>query len=618
MKLTKLTVQGFRSLNPLTLAFDPLTVLIGENDAGKSSVLDLLDLVLNNKQPDDNDYHLIEDDKPCNQINVEIEFLLEPEDKDALPYAIGTQLSVKFIYDRKTNSREAFYKGAVPKDPGIRQDFTKLNAQKQKEVIQKLDPTLSNSQISNSKKRLDWWTEYLANASTIEDWVEIPARWGVLLPRFERYSAMDYRTPESFITKTLKTVYEQTIYEEISDGNTTVRQLIKPLQKVQREATERIVKKVLELKGHIKRYNRRITDINYDPKFDFATALQPGDFRIDQGKGLRTLIKTGDGTKRRMFMGILDWERTVTLEQASKSARLPTVIRGYDEPDTNLHYEAQRLMYQTISDIVNAKNSNTQAILCTHSLTMIDRAPTKSIRLFRLADSGQTTVDQLQTDQDPEVEKFLKELSLELGITNSIMFYERCFILVEGPTESNALPMLYKRLYGYSPIEDGIRIIATGGNSGVSEFLKLLLYNRKELLLIFVDKDCETEKSAKLRPTQLKTIGFDEEFINNRVLFIGDKEFEDAFSNSAIVHCLQGNYSKSDDSAAWKEDEIEPLRSEPKFSTALQKIIWEHANLPFRKPEFGRAISETCQLDEIPQEIRDLFVLARSIVGLAN
>lgn len=57
MKLLKLKVTGFRSLNDAEINLSDLIVLIGENYAGKSSVLDLLNIFFNNRIPDFDDYH---------------------------------------------------------------------------------------------------------------------------------------------------------------------------------------------------------------------------------------------------------------------------------------------------------------------------------------------------------------------------------------------------------------------------------------------------------------------------------------------------------------------------------------------------------------------------------
>ena len=43
--LTRLLIRGFRSLRDVELTFGRLTVFCGPNDAGKSSLLDVVDLL---------------------------------------------------------------------------------------------------------------------------------------------------------------------------------------------------------------------------------------------------------------------------------------------------------------------------------------------------------------------------------------------------------------------------------------------------------------------------------------------------------------------------------------------------------------------------------------------
>ena len=105
--------------------------------------------------------------------------------------------------------------------------------------------------------------------------------------------------------------------------------------------------------------------------------------------------------------------------------------------------------------------------------------PTQNIRLLRLNSEGATTVEQIITNDDAEIESFLNDLARELGITNFSLFYEKCFILVEGATEENALPVLYKRIYRSSLLEDGIQIQNLNGIGAAKQFLKLLSHNRQ-------------------------------------------------------------------------------------------------------------------------------------------
>lgn len=56
MKLRTLTVSNFRCYRiPFTISFDDLTTLIGRNDAGKSTLLEALDVFFNEKSLDKND-----------------------------------------------------------------------------------------------------------------------------------------------------------------------------------------------------------------------------------------------------------------------------------------------------------------------------------------------------------------------------------------------------------------------------------------------------------------------------------------------------------------------------------------------------------------------------------
>lgn len=617
MKLVSIEGEGFRSLKEVEISFEPLTVLIGENDSGKSSVLDLLDIVLNNRIPEESDFHLIGQEKRIDKIQVILSFRLYDDDVEAKKYSIDDLVKLKKTFDFGGN-QESWYLGEKPIDERLNVVFESLTAQQQREKIIDLDANVDNEDLRNAETRMEWFNSFKNNAPKKPDWVLTPTGLISLLPRFERYSAMDYNDPRNIISKTLIQVYEQTIFETEDIGDLPTKRLVEPLRDVEAQARANIQIKVRELKSHIQKYITDIHNIGYEPAFDFRSSLKPGEFLLDRGYGLHAFSRIGDGTKRRMFMAVTEWDRDVTLERTKTGSNLPSIIRGYDEPDTNLHYYAQRLMFYSISEIVNVENSYIQAILCTHSLTMIDRAPALNIRLFSLNDKGCTTIDQLITNDDPNIEYFLKELALELGITNSLMFYERCFVLIEGNTEESALPILYRKLNGRSLIEDCIRLINLKTNSAAREFLKLLGQNRREIIIIFVDKDSDNCKDANLSRASLNQLGFDDEFISEQVLFIGDQEFEDAFSDISISRTLQLHWPKSDGNE-WSTDEISALRSQGKFSELLRKTVWGNTpqdGNPWSKPIFGRALAESCEIHEIPEAIIDLFTIARKITGI--
>lgn len=54
-----------------------------------------------------------------------------------------------------------------------------------------------------------------------------------------------------------------------------------------------------------------------------------------------------------------------------------------------------------------------------------------------------------------------------MGLKNSILLHERCFLVVEGDTEMNALPGLFYKLYGMQLQAAGICLVNGEGDTGV-------------------------------------------------------------------------------------------------------------------------------------------------------
>src|SRR5690606_35129053 len=177
-------------------------------------------------------------------------------------------------------------------------------------------------------------------------------------------------------------------------------------------------------------------------------------------------------------------ERTVRAEVPHLAS-----FRVYDEPDVNLDYAAERQLFGNIIDAVLAAGSRTQAVVCTHSLTLVDRAPAGSINLIQASDEGTRRIQCLVGDDDDEVREFLSEVGRSVGIANSSFFYERAFLVVEGESEENAIPILYKNLFGRSLVQDGIAIVPMFTCSAWRATLHLLRRHKAEVTVMLLDQD---------------------------------------------------------------------------------------------------------------------------------
>jgi len=607
MELINVEIKNFRCLQDVSIPFRELTVLIGENDAGKSSVLDLLDLVLNDRKPEDSDYYFYEDGTEKHKTRAEeIEAVLTFR-----PYA-NQEISQELLSpDGRCRLKKRFTKesgetwinGRLYDLDFLNQDFVAMKVSELDSIIQ--ENGLGIERRANKEEKIKMIQDFKETASFHTDWV--PSNISALreyLPRFERYRSLDYQDPINVVMKTLRAVYESKIYE--TDEN-DIRQPIASLRDLKIDIETELNKKVSELLLYIQRYNQRVQRVEFNPTIDFSGGLKSGQFSIDDGRGFHWLNKCGDGTKRRLLMAFFDWEKEVLGKQLTRP-----LLRGYDEPDVNLHYEAQRHMYRTIRDLVYQENSVIQAIVCTHSLTMIDHAPATSINLLRLCGFGMTTVNYLDTLEDQDIEDFLGNLASELGITNSILFYERCYIIIEGPTEENALPIFYRRLFGHSMIEDGIRLINIEGNGGKKGLLKLLGKNRQHLTLAFLDQDTQSSNDFVVA-------GFNSELAEDYLVLIGQKEFEDAFSDDTICLCLNTVWPRSD-GEPWLPDHISHIRvnETKKYSDRLMETVFlgTSSDIKVSKPVFGQKLASFCPTKDIPDKIVLLFDKARKIAQI--
>ncbi|MCK4796531.1 MAG: AAA family ATPase, partial [Spirochaetes bacterium] len=434
------------------------------------------------------------------------------------------------------------------------------------------------------------------------------------LPLFEYYGNSDYGNPQKLIENTLSSVYRTFFYNYDKEGNEVLKNDLEIKQKEIRKELDKKIKD--ELKTKVKNIIGKVETIAGDYDINFAEGFRLSNIIVDFGTGRRSINNIGEGSKKRLFLAIMEWDKEIRSKDSHKR-----VIRGYDEPDSSLHYSAQKEMYYTLEKISKNESAKVQPLICTHSISMIDRTPAKSINHI-VHENGVSTINILTGSDDSDIKEFLDKVSEISGMKNSSIFFERCFVIIEGPTEYNALPILYKKYHDRSLSEDGIVLLNIEGNGSWKNFLKLLVRNKSKATLMLLDTDTNlngTKNEVNIK--SLKKIGFDQQFLNNSVILIGDKEFEDVFPNNVICRCLNKYWPKINDEV-WIEEDIEPLRDHDKFSDSLKKIVAEYINesnadIDFlSKPEFGLKIADVIEKQEIREidELSNLFTRANEII----
>jgi len=343
----------------------------------------------------------------------------------------------------------------------------------------------------------------------------------------------------------------------------------------------------------IRLFIKNLTDIRVEPIY------QTRDLNIDakvklleNGKEIN-LQKKGDGTKRRISLALLEFKKDQQILENDNST-----IYLLDEPDTHLHVKAQIELLQTLQAFAQAGN---QVILTTHSPFLINAVKPNQIRLFSLDGENCTKVRHLH-DQPLLSASILQSI----GIENVYLFFARTIILVEGETEQTFVTNYFLRKMSRTINADLIKIINVEGIHNIFGFAKGILevHNPEKILAVF-DNDISEETNELIGRLNL---------LDKNKFIIGNKEFEDAFSDEVLYACWKKYHEDNGRECPkdWSIKNINHVREEcannqdKKFSTEIKRL--NASGKPMTKPIFGHALAQYIDEKDLPPRFSELFI----------
>jgi len=249
LELKDLEIKGLKCYQDSgIIPFHNLTVFIGENDAGKSTILDALEYFLLNKTIP---LELFRHD--VDTIEITCTFTSSMEIEDLNHYILDGEFKVKKTFTKNSEFKTEIL-GKVYKDNDLN-IFENMNASDLKALLEKLGIEAKSNQelrieaVKSYLKENDLETE---NRFTEVNWRKISN----YLPIFQKYASSDYGTPTSLIRKTLELVYRESFYEKDSEGNEKLKDNFITLQSEIENSLN--TKLETQLLTHIQRYKPEI------------------------------------------------------------------------------------------------------------------------------------------------------------------------------------------------------------------------------------------------------------------------------------------------------------------------------------------------------------------------
>lgn len=188
----------------------------------------------------------------------------------------------------------------------------------------------------------------------------------------------------------------------------------------------------------------------------------------------------------------------------------PLSIAAFEEPEAHLHPHPQRAMFQLIADLPGQK------IISTHSPFVTQVADLHDLRVLTRVGATVTvrSVPLTQPDGSPTFEPdALAKLQRFVQRNNGETLFARCVALHEGETEHGAIPTFAEHLWGVEPSGRGVSLVSVEGAPNFQHYVRVLEYLRVPWVIL-VDGDTAGQAGIQNAATALgRPLTADELFV---------------------------------------------------------------------------------------------------------
>jgi putative ATP-dependent endonuclease of OLD family len=494
MKLVEIDIKNFRGIKSLSIPIDRLTVLIGENNVGKSTVIEALKLVLTRgfgsirgKQFSEYDFHLNDTNatpKTAESIRIVLHFAEEQQDE--WPVTITQQMNEVIQLDSTTGLNHIWLQAKGAFNSESRSFETKLS--------------FLNSNMTDLNSRNSTYLNLLQGF--------VPLFFLSAL----RDASQEFGQRGQFWSGFLKSINlpdasRQEIEQKLEEINTSVIGA--------NEGLNEVIQKIAEAKRLVPLDSTDPVILETIPTriFDMVGNIQVY-LRSTFGVKL-PLNKHGEGTQSLAVLMLFQAFAAANLTEAYSPESAP--ILALEEPEAHLHPSAIRSLGAFLESLVG------QVIVSSHSGDLLSRVPITSIRrLYKK--NGQTVVGQIQTNALTSEEE--RHFDYHVRITKGSHLFARCWLLVEGQSEFWFFPEVIALMHsGIGEMNFAVIEFSQGG--GPPPFIKAAKSLGIEWFVV-----ADGDRAGTNYINQAKSCLAVSETENDRMMQLSSKDIEHEFWNA--------------------------------------------------------------------------------------
>ena len=555
MHLKQIQIKNFRGIKELTLPLDSLCILIGENNSGKSSILDALQICLSrsisNKRQlfDDYDYHLedstadpensppieitltfaeIESNEWGESISGSLEGAVQIDLNSALNIVI---VQVKSQFDSASND----YKTTVD---FLRSSGETLDVRNPSQLLTRLRSSVPHFHLDTLRNAAnafrsssEFWKPFLSSPNLSDE---------------ERES----------IEHSL-----QELNQEILNKHTSFESIKLHLGK-----TAKFLPLGTDETVTIEAVPTRIFDV-----------LSKTEVLLEAKTGAHVpIIRHGSGTQS--FAVICLFEAFLRYQLETRSENRMDPLMTLEEPEAHLHPSALQGVSQILEELPGQK------IVATHSGDLLANVELKHIRRIRKVNGNVTAFWIEDGVFEPEE---IDKLKYHIRNTRGELLYSRCWVLVEGKTDVTIFSDCNHALE-YNLYAKGVSIVEFA-LVGLVAIVKLANQLGIEWLIV-VDRDKKGNQYINSVGNHLKSRSVCERIFQlehgNMELFLCMEGYGYLYKDNVSTQKKHNVISKNETVEYWKSViSAQPKHYKTYMANLVGKEIIQTANVPSQLKE---------------------------------
>lgn len=525
MRISKIQIHNYRSIRDLTIHCEPVLILLGANNHGKSNVLSALDFFLSGAKPQSNDLFDF-DSRDDHKIWVECDFHeLTPQEKTTFKKYLLEEEKIRIrrtvtFEDGKPVSRYQGY---------CRQASEEWLSSEYAAKIKRIDDAagtplhelLKKAGGKPSKARVEELQQQYMDEHHDDLELVVELEDGDLLGQKNVATGV---LPEFFLVPAVRDLADET---KIKGTALLGRLISRAIQFMEQDGNFGDIKE--QLQAQFERLNKKdennkstITSIR-EIEADLESAVSEWGVKIDVEvqapeiekvfelgtrvhvhDGLRTPAEQkGHGLQRALIFALLKtWARSVQRQRRADvaagelkpRASSDSLFFAIEEPELFLHPQAQRELQKSLSTL--AQEEGVQVFLCTHSAHFIDMENYRRISIISKPNPEiGTQVRQCAQEFSHGDEKKTFNMLYWINPDRGEMFFASKVVFVEGPTEKVVIPYLAKIL---GVFHTKVSIIDCGGKSNLSLYIDIAKNFRMPFLVVHDEDTASDAENTKI------------------------------------------------------------------------------------------------------------------------